>query len=147
MNVSKFHKFHGIFLPGTRESAYLWALSSAGAAWGIATACAQGWLPDCSCNGRDELKKSWEWGGCSYGVQFGIVTSRKLLTRSANSRSPLRKLEKHNLKAGRLVCFFFHFPPSYYLIIEMKFMTKYPTLTSQPYQFSSQLVTFALKVN
>uniref|UniRef100_A0A915PJY1 Protein Wnt n=1 Tax=Setaria digitata TaxID=48799 RepID=A0A915PJY1_9BILA len=87
---------------GTRESAYLWALSSAGAAWGVATACSQGWLPDCSCSGRDELKQNWEWGGCSYGVQFGIVTSRKLLTRSAISRSPLKKLEKHNLKAGRL---------------------------------------------
>ncbi|VIO95612.1 wnt family protein [Brugia malayi] len=87
---------------GTRESAYLWALSSAGAAWGVATACSQGWLPDCSCSGRDELKQNWEWGGCSYGVQFGIITSRKLLTRSATSRSPLRKLEKHNLKAGRL---------------------------------------------
>ncbi|KHN88521.1 Abnormal cell lineage protein 44 [Toxocara canis] len=87
---------------GTRETAYLWAMSSAGAAWGVSTACAQGWLAECACNGRDNAKENWEWGGCSYGVQFGIVTSRKLLTRSTSSRSPLRKLEKHNLKAGRL---------------------------------------------
>uniref|UniRef100_A0A1I7WPG0 Protein Wnt n=1 Tax=Heterorhabditis bacteriophora TaxID=37862 RepID=A0A1I7WPG0_HETBA len=40
---------------------------------------------------------------CSYGVQHGITVSRKLLTRSTISRSPLRKIEKHNLKAGRLV--------------------------------------------
>lgn len=103
--ISKFDKFITSYqlISGTRESAYLWALTSAGAAWGVATACSQGWLPDCSCSGRDEMKQNWEWGGCSYGVQFGIVTSRKLLTRSATSRSPLRKLEKHNLKAGRLV--------------------------------------------
>ncbi|VDK47025.1 unnamed protein product [Anisakis simplex] len=87
---------------GTRETAYLWAMSSAGAAWGVSTACAQGWLTECACNGRAHKKENWEWGGCSYGVQFGIVTSRKLLTRHTSSRSPLRKLEKHNLKAGRL---------------------------------------------
>lgn len=81
-------------------------MSSAGAAWGVSTACAQGWLAECGCNGRDDAKENWEWGGCSYGVQFGIVTSRKLLTRSTSSRSPLRKLEKHNLKAGRLVSAF-----------------------------------------
>ncbi|VDN58379.1 unnamed protein product [Dracunculus medinensis] len=87
---------------GTKEAAYLWALSSAGAAWGISMACAQGWLQDCACNTHDHVKQNWEWDGCSYGVQFGIVTSRKLLTRSAPTRSPIRKLEKHNLKAGRI---------------------------------------------
>lgn len=66
-------------------------------------ACAQGWLQDCACNTHDHVKQNWEWDGCSYGVQFGIVTSRKLLTRSAPTRSPIRKLEKHNLKAGRIV--------------------------------------------
>lgn len=35
---------------GYPESAYLWALSSAGAAWGVATACAQGWLQECKCS-------------------------------------------------------------------------------------------------
>nr|CAD2187250.1 unnamed protein product [Meloidogyne enterolobii] len=102
------------------ESAYLWAISAAGVAWGIATACAQGWLDECKCvNNMGELKSKttnqvrriseWDWGGCSYGVQYGVVTSRKLLTRTSsfhngkpNNQQLLRKLEKHNLKVGRM---------------------------------------------
>ncbi|KJH42338.1 wnt family protein [Dictyocaulus viviparus] len=85
---------------GYRESALIWALSSAGAAWGVATACAQGWIDDCSC--VYEGQSGWEYGGCSYSVQHGITTSRKLLTKTPFVRSPLRSVEKHNLKAGRL---------------------------------------------
>ncbi|KAJ1373534.1 Abnormal cell lineage protein 44 [Parelaphostrongylus tenuis] len=85
---------------GYRESALIWALSSAGAAWGVATACAQGWIEDCSC--AHDGQPGWEYGGCSYSVQHGITASRKLLTRTPIIRSPLRSVEKHNLKAGRL---------------------------------------------
>ncbi|KAI1717405.1 wnt family domain-containing protein [Ditylenchus destructor] len=88
---------------GYRETAYLWAMSAAGAAWGVAQACAQGWLEECKCVTTPIPPPSeWEWAGCSYGVQYGVTTSRKLLTRSASAKSPLRRLEKHNLKAGRL---------------------------------------------
>lgn len=105
-------------LSGYRESAYLLALSSAGAAWGVATACAQGWLAECKCvppkintYGMDPQQiddiandPDWQWSGCSYGVQYGIGTARKLFTRTTGHlRMPLRKLEKHNLKAGRMV--------------------------------------------
>jgi hypothetical protein len=99
---------HHMSILGYRESAYLWALSSAGAAWGVATACAQGWLGDCDCDSEQHAtaKKTWEWGGCSYGVHYGIATSRRLLTKRAISkqRSVLHTIERHNLKAGRLVC-------------------------------------------
>uniref|UniRef100_A0A8R1I181 Protein Wnt n=1 Tax=Caenorhabditis japonica TaxID=281687 RepID=A0A8R1I181_CAEJA len=86
---------------GFRESSLIWALSSASAAWGVATACAQGWIDDCACNnhlGQNE----YEFGGCTHGVQHGITASRKLLTKVGAVSSLLRKVEKHNLKAGRL---------------------------------------------
>ncbi|KIH60140.1 wnt family protein [Ancylostoma duodenale] len=85
---------------GYRESALIWALSSAGAAWGVATACAQGWIDDCSC--AHDGQPGWEYGGCSFSVQHGITASRKLLTKTPVIRTPLRSVEKHNLKAGRL---------------------------------------------
>ncbi|KAK6725543.1 hypothetical protein RB195_004079 [Necator americanus] len=85
---------------GYRESALIWALSSAGAAWGVATACAQGWIDDCSC--AHDGQPGWEYGGCSFSVQHGITASRKLLTKTPVVRTPLRSVEKHNLKAGRL---------------------------------------------
>ncbi|CAD5208704.1 unnamed protein product [Bursaphelenchus xylophilus] len=102
---------------GYRESAYLLAMSAAGAAWGVSTACAQGWLAECKCippkintdhmdaQQIEELSQDpdWQWSGCSFGVQYGIGTSRKLFTRTAGHlRGPLKRLEKHNLKAGRL---------------------------------------------
>uniref|UniRef100_A0A914HTS2 Protein Wnt n=1 Tax=Globodera rostochiensis TaxID=31243 RepID=A0A914HTS2_GLORO len=103
-----------------RESAYLWAMSAAGLAWGVATACAQGWLDECKCVGEDGGQSivpfrpttDWEWSGCSYGVHYGVITARKMLTRNVvggkstrtvlSRRHLLRKLEKHNLKVGRM---------------------------------------------
>jgi hypothetical protein len=90
---------------GFRESAFLSALSAAGAAWGVATACAQGWLDVCQCDTQQHAtQQSWEWGGCSYGVKFGVVTSRRLLRSrpKTKQRTHMRQMEKHNLKAGRL---------------------------------------------
>ncbi|KAI6218900.1 Protein Wnt-4 [Aphelenchoides besseyi] len=114
---------------GYRETAYLLAMSAAGAAWGVATACAQGWLEECKCLPRSTAQSSnsiadltdrfdssmslmetntldtmedWSWQGCTYGVNYAIATSRKLFTRTGHHRGPLTKLEKHNLKAGRL---------------------------------------------
>ncbi|EPB76620.1 wnt family protein [Ancylostoma ceylanicum] len=43
-----------------------------------------------------------KYGRCSFSVQHGITASRKLLTKTPVIRSPLRSVEKHNLKAGRL---------------------------------------------
>ena len=70
------------YIKAYRESAYLWAMSAAGAAWGVATACAQGWLDECRCvEGSTDSGQSsaaivgegsrvgWEWSGCSYGIQ------------------------------------------------------------------------------
>lgn len=47
----------------------------------------------------------WEWSGCTYGVDYGITTSRKIFTRTGRLNQPIKKLERHNLKAGRLVSF------------------------------------------
>ncbi len=82
------------------------AISSAGATWSVARSCAAGRLAACSCNIHQHTsQQSWEWGGCSYSVKFGLITSRRLLTRNGHRRRRglLRKIYRHNLKAGRLV--------------------------------------------
>ncbi|PAV67676.1 hypothetical protein WR25_04205 [Diploscapter pachys] len=87
----------------TRESALIWALSSAGAAWGIATSCAQGWLSDCACSENTPGGGSYEYGGCTNAVHYGVRSARRLLTKSQSNQPNLfRKIEKQNLKAGRL---------------------------------------------
>uniref|UniRef100_A0A915DAI4 Protein Wnt n=1 Tax=Ditylenchus dipsaci TaxID=166011 RepID=A0A915DAI4_9BILA len=82
---------------GTRESAYLWLCQQL--VWHGE------WRKPVLKVGKAGGQASsgdWEWSGCSYGVQYGVITSRKLLTRTGNGKSQLKKLEKHNLKTGRL---------------------------------------------
>uniref|UniRef100_A0A0N5A7S8 Protein Wnt n=1 Tax=Syphacia muris TaxID=451379 RepID=A0A0N5A7S8_9BILA len=87
---------------GTKEAAYLWALSSAGAAWGVATACAAGWLSECACDVTVGNKLDYEWGGCLQGVNYGLKMSRKILSRPSDG-TLLRAIEKHSLKVGRIM--------------------------------------------
>ncbi|KAI6227411.1 Protein Wnt-4 [Aphelenchoides fujianensis] len=87
---------------GYRETAYLLAMSAAGAAWGVATACAQGWLEECKC--PLDVPDDWSWQGCSYGVNYAISTSRKLFTRTgplASSSAAPRETQPQGGQIGR----------------------------------------------
>lgn len=77
-------------------------MSSAGAAWGVATACAAGWLSECACDVTVGNKHSYEWGGCLQGINYGLKMARKMLARPSDG-TLLRTIEKHNLKVGRIV--------------------------------------------
>ncbi|KRX56823.1 Nucleolar protein 58 [Trichinella sp. T9] len=90
---------------GYKETSFLVALSSAGAAWSVARACANGQLTSCTCNNRQHSsQQAWKWGGCSYSIKFGLVNSRRLLTskHSIHKANLLKLVYKHNLKAGRM---------------------------------------------
>lgn len=53
---------------GSREKAYVHAITSAGVAYAITKACSRGELNECSCDNkmqRKQAKKNWQWGGCS----------------------------------------------------------------------------------
>jgi len=52
----------------SRETAYVYAISSAGVAFSVTRACSRGELNECSCDSRVRLRKArkgWQWGGCS----------------------------------------------------------------------------------
>jgi len=58
---------------GSREKAYVHAITSAGVAYAITKACSKGELNECSCDNkiqRKQSKKNWQWGGCS---EVGVV--------------------------------------------------------------------------
>jgi hypothetical protein len=52
---------------GSRERAYVYAISSAGAAYAVTRACSRGEITECGCDGkiRQKPSKGFEWGGCS----------------------------------------------------------------------------------
>jgi len=77
--------------PGTRETAFIHAVTSAGVVHAVTLACSAGNLTDCSCNLQHQMQPaaihqhgssplyadsfnedSWRWGGCSDNVEYGI---------------------------------------------------------------------------
>lgn len=52
----------------SRETAFVYAISSAGVAYAVTRACSRGELTECSCDNRVRLRKprkNWQWGSCS----------------------------------------------------------------------------------
>ena len=64
---------------GSRERAYVYAVSSAGAAYAVTRACSRGEITECGCDGkiRQRSAKGFEWGGCSevYNVESILRTT------------------------------------------------------------------------
>lgn len=115
---------------GSKEQAFVYALSSASVAHVVARACADGALFDCPCGAtpRSPPDGNFKWGGCGDNVAFGVKVSKKFLdglergkpkievhgdeTQSATlegsdekrrSHQLLGHVNKHNNRAGRRV--------------------------------------------
>nr|CDI40105.1 WNT10 protein [Euperipatoides kanangrensis] len=88
---------------GYRETAFAYAVSSAGVALSVARACSLGKLMSCGCDmnvsGRT---KDWEWGGCSHNMDFGIQFSRDFLDSREKAKDIHSQINTHNNRAGRL---------------------------------------------
>lgn len=108
---------------GTREQAFVSALSAASVVHAIAKACAAGFLQHCNCGPmpNEPPAADYKWGGCgddvAYGMKLGrfftdIPWSQKFhITYSKNKEKPAWKknrvtkaaLNLHNQDAGRRV--------------------------------------------
>ncbi|KAJ9601226.1 hypothetical protein L9F63_000621 [Diploptera punctata] len=74
---------------GTREQAYVYALSSAAVAYTVARACSSGSLFHCACASppRDPPNGNFKWGGCGDNVRWGAQFGKQF-TDSAEKRNP-----------------------------------------------------------
>lgn len=98
-----------IVSPGTREMAFVHAISSAGVAHALTRACSSGELENCGCDRslRGTSPEGFEWSGCSDNVDFGITFSRSFVDardrRKSRKRSKLPQplMNLHNNEAGR----------------------------------------------
>lgn len=64
------------FFLGSREKAYVNAITAAGVAYAITKACSRGELNECSCDNRIKksgTEKNWQWGGCSEVDVYSVV--------------------------------------------------------------------------
>uniref|UniRef100_A0AAU7EBU1 Protein Wnt n=1 Tax=Terebratalia transversa TaxID=34513 RepID=A0AAU7EBU1_TERTR len=94
---------------GSQEAAFVYAIQSAGAVYGITKACSTGQLPQCACDdtkrppskSRDR-KGIFTWGGCSDNVKFGIdFTKRFVDSKEKITRDGRALMNLHNNRAGR----------------------------------------------
>ncbi|CAG0894440.1 unnamed protein product [Darwinula stevensoni] len=86
---------------GTREMAFVHAISAAGVAHAVTRACASGSLTTCGCDaniqGR-EHDRAFRWSGCSHNINYGSKFSKSFVdARELRSR---KKFKKRNLDNG-----------------------------------------------
>ncbi|THD28898.1 Protein Wnt-4 [Fasciola hepatica] len=93
---------------GTRESAYVLAVTSAGVSHAVTKACSSGLHDNCGCDRTiydHPREPNFEWSGCSDNIHFGAAFSRQFLDvreRSRLKRNPkLGMANLHNNHVGR----------------------------------------------
>ncbi|XP_076820358.1 protein Wnt-2b-A-like [Clavelina lepadiformis] len=99
------HVFGKVMQRGSREAAFVHAITSAGVTYAVTQACSLGVLPDCSCD-RKKVGKgpdgSFEWGGCSDDVKYGMEFAQNFIDAVEIGRHDARaNMNRHNNRAGR----------------------------------------------
>lgn len=95
--------------PGSREAAFVYAISSAGVVYTLARACSQGELDSCSCDptkkgSSRDAKGAFDWGGCSDHVDHAMRFSQAFVDAKERKEKDARALMNlHNNRAGRKV--------------------------------------------
>ncbi|KAK6642329.1 hypothetical protein RUM43_003830 [Polyplax serrata] len=96
--------FGGMLSVKSRETAYVYAISSAGVAYAVTRACSRGELKECNCDARVRLKKprkNWQWGGCSEDIHFGESFSKDFVDAKEDLNTAEGLMNVHNNEAGR----------------------------------------------
>ncbi|XP_028341825.1 protein Wnt-4 isoform X1 [Physeter macrocephalus] len=99
---------HGSVRPdaGTREAAFVYAISSAGVAFAVTRACSSGELEKCGCDRtvHGVSPQGFQWSGCSDNIAYGVAFSQSFVDvreRSKGASSSRALMNLHNNEAGR----------------------------------------------
>ncbi|VDO23985.1 unnamed protein product [Heligmosomoides polygyrus] len=87
----------------SKESAYVYAIASAGVSHSLAKACSKGLIEDCGCGPTPaSLSNKFVWAGCSDNVRYGNSFGRKFIDVTDKIHSDARALMNlHNNRVGR----------------------------------------------
>lgn len=94
---------------GSREAAFVYAISSAGVVYALTRACSQGELKTCNCDphkrGRSSDERGeFDWGGCSDNINYGIKFAKAFIDAKERTVRDARALMNlHNNRCGRTV--------------------------------------------
>lgn len=96
-------------LSGSREAAFVYAISSAGVVYALTRACSQGELKTCNCDPHKRGRSSddrgeFDWGGCSDNINYGIKFAKAFIDAKERTVRDARALMNlHNNRCGRTV--------------------------------------------
>ncbi|CAJ0603184.1 unnamed protein product [Cylicocyclus nassatus] len=87
----------------SKESAYVYAIASAGVSHSLAKACAKGLIEDCGCGPTPStVSNTFVWAGCSDNVRYGNSFGRKFIDVNDKAQGDARALMNlHNNRVGR----------------------------------------------
>lgn len=88
----------------TRETAYIYAIQSAGIMYAVTKACARGELERCGCDTKVRQKNTngqFEWGGCSENTRYGAKFSKEFVDSNEHRTSDNGLMNLWNNEAGR----------------------------------------------
>ncbi|XP_065350335.1 protein Wnt-16-like [Cloeon dipterum] len=93
---------------GSKETAFIYAISSAGVVHSVTQACSSGNLTDCNCDTTRQgqsTKEGWKWGGCSDNLKYGMAFARNFVdvVEKKKKHGIRAKMNLHNNAAGRKV--------------------------------------------
>ena len=96
---------------GSREQAFVYALSAATLTQSVSKACSMGISTKCGCGHlpTSEPNGEFKWGGCGDNMEFGLAFSRTFTDATVSSPKQRSRTTKqstmnlHNYEAGRQV--------------------------------------------
>lgn len=104
--VGDAHRFGHVLPLASREAAFAYALTSAGATHALGAACARGDLPACACSTSRRrgvaAGEQFEWGGCGEAA-YGARLARRFLDARELEGDARALMNLHNNKVGRKV--------------------------------------------
>ncbi|KAI5202390.1 Protein Wnt-9A [Manis pentadactyla] len=86
---------------GFKETAFLYAISSAGLTHALAKACSAGRMERCTCDEAPDLenREAWQWGGCGDNLKYSGKFVKEFLGRRA-SKDLRARVDFHNNLVG-----------------------------------------------
>lgn len=102
------------FSPGSRETAFTYAISAAGVVNAVSRACREGELSTCGCSRAArprDLPRDWLWGGCGDNINYGYRFAREFVDAREREKNYAKGSIEHartlmnlqNNEAGRMV--------------------------------------------
>ena len=90
----------------SRETGFVYAITSSGVVHEITKACARGLLRECVCNNTQHQGKNgrgFHWGGCNDNIESGLKYAREFIDSREKDQDARAKINLHNNFVGRHV--------------------------------------------